>query len=106
MKLWEILVPCVRNSGKPFRTRHHKEWDRQVRKISKGITVMTPAKGQWLNADGDLYEERMIPVRIACGEDEIKKIMDIAAKHYKQRAIMAYLVSDFVLIKEYNEYGE
>ena len=40
MELWEVLVPCKSNAGKPFRTRHHREWDvrhplgiRRVRRV-------------------------------------------------------------------------
>lgn len=102
MELWEILVPTKRNNGRPFTTRHHKEWDKRVRKLSSGLTIYTPAKGQWVDLDGDLFEERMIPVRIACNGKTIQKIMDITAQHYDQLAVMAYCVSDNVLIKRYD----
>jgi len=102
MELWEILVPTKRNNGRPFTTRHHKEWDKRVRKLSRGLTIYTPAKGQWVDLDGDLFEERMIPVRIACNSRTIQKIMDITAQHYDQLAIMAYCVSDNVVIKRYD----
>ncbi len=103
MQLWEILVPTIRNSGKPFTTRHHREWDKRVRKVANGLTIYTPAKGNWLDAEGKLFSERMIPVRIACNEATIKKIMDIAAQHYEQLAVMAYQVSANVLIKDYSQ---
>lgn len=99
--LWEIFVPCQKNNGKPVTTRHHKEWDKRVRKITNGLTIMTPAKGQWIDVNGSIYEERMIPVRISCTEAQIKKIMDMTAQHYEQLAVMAYLVSDKVIIKDY-----
>lgn len=99
-QLWEILVPTIID-GKPVRTRYHKVWDAKIRKISKGLTILTPAKGQWISKEGELFEERMIPVRISCTEDEIRAIMDITAKYYKQKAVMAYLVSDKVMIKDY-----
>lgn len=101
MSLWEIFVPCQKNNGKPVTTRHHKEWDKRVRKITNGLTIMTPAKGQWLDVNGSVYEERMIPVRISCSEAEINKVMDMTAQHYEQLAVMAYMVSDRVLIKDY-----
>lgn len=99
-KLWEILVPCQWNNGKPVRTRHHKEWDKQVRKISDGLTILSPAKGQWVY-NGILYEERVIPVRIVCSKEDINKIMDITAKHYRQIAVIAYIISKDVIIKHY-----
>lgn len=99
--LWEILVPCQWNDSRPVRTVHHKEWDKRVRKIANGLTILAPAKGQWLSDSLVLYEERVIPVRISCTEEQIEKIMDMTAQHYKQLAVMAYLVSDKVLIKSY-----
>ena len=98
MILWEILVPRRWNNGKPIRTRHHKEWDRRVKAIAGGLTVLTPTiKGEWVSLDGD----STIPVRIACDREQINQIMDITAKHYKQLAVMAYKISDEVLIRNY-----
>lgn len=97
--LWEILVPTQYNSGKSVRTRHHREWDKVVRSIAGGLTIMTPVKGQWL-CSGELFTERMIPVRIACTEKQIRRIIDFSFGHYKQIAIMAYKISDHVLILE------
>jgi hypothetical protein len=97
MMLWEIFIPTVSNEGKPFRTRHHKEWDSRVRAISHGLTIMMPAKGQWIDiATGELYHDRVIPVRISCNEVQIQKIMEMTAKHYNQIAVMAYKISDEV----------
>lgn len=98
MMLWEIFVPTISNEGKPFRTRHHKVWDQRVRTIAGGLTIYKPSKGQWIDTNTDtLYEERMIPVRIACNEDQIRKIMELTAKHYNQIDVMAYKISDTVL---------
>lgn len=98
VQLWEILVPTINNEGKPFRTRHHKEWDKVVRNISGGMTILTPCKGQWIDKSTEvLYEERMIPVRIACTRNQIIQIMKFAKVHYKQIDILAYKVSDDVI---------
>lgn len=97
--LWEILVPTVRNCGKPFKTRHHREWDSRVRRISNGLTILTPAKGQWVSPSGALFQERMIPVRISCTREQIEQIIQIAIKHYDQEAIMAYRLSDEVILR-------
>lgn len=102
MILWEILVPRRWNNGKPIRTRHHKEWDRRVKAIAGGLTVLTPTiKGEWVSLDGDAFVDSTIPVRIACDREQINQIMDITAKHYKQLAVMAYKISDEVLIRNY-----
>lgn len=100
--LYEILVPTQRNSGKPFRTRHHKEWDKRVRRIAGGLTIFTPAKGQWTSPMGELFHDRMIPVRIACSRKQLDEIIQITLKHYDQLAVMAYKISDevFIVLRE------
>lgn len=99
--LWEILVPTVRNDGRPIRTRCHRVWDEQVRKLSGGLTILTPAKGQWVSPKGELYAERMIPVRIKCCDRVMHLIADMTAKFYEQHAVFFYKISDKVFIKHY-----
>lgn len=100
IELWEILVPCkFEDTQKPVRTRHHKNFDNFVLKITTGMTILKPSKGLWKNS-GSLYEDRMIPVRIACTEKQIKEIGSFARKHYRQVAIFIYKISDTVLIVE------
>ena len=100
-ELWEILVPTVRRvGGKPYRTRFHRVWDAKVRAISKGLTILKPAKGQWISNTGELHKERMIPVRIACSEQDIYRIIDLTLEYYDQLAVFCYRVSDFVIIKQ------
>jgi hypothetical protein len=38
-------------------------------------------------------------VRIACAEKEIREIIKITLEHYEQLAVMAYRVSDRVIIE-------
>ena len=102
-QLWEILVPCVRNNGRPIRTKCHREWDSRVRRIAGGLTVFTPAKGQWMSPAGELFAERMIPVRIMCTEEQIEDIAELTAKFYEQIAVMFYRVSDYVRVNHYDE---
>lgn len=101
MTLYELLVPTIMND-KPIRTRYHRVFDKKVREISGGLTILRPAIGNWISPSGELFVERMIPVRIACSRDDIEKIADIAASYYKQRAIMFYKISDDVHIKHYS----
>jgi hypothetical protein len=99
-ELWEILVPTVRADGRPIHTRFHKVWDGKVRAISGGLTILQPAKGQWVHPEhGTLFAERMIPVRIMCTRHEIEQIIDITLEYYDQLAVMAYRVSDLVILK-------
>lgn len=101
MSLYEILVPCCQNNGRPIRTRQHREWDRRVRRITHGLTVLPPAKGQWVSPSGELFAERMIPVRIAATAEQMAFIADLTAKFYNQEAVMYYRISDEVVIKRY-----
>lgn len=96
--LYEILVPTVSRTGKPFRTRYHKVWDKHVEGISGGLTILTPGKGTWLH-EGQTVRERMIPVRIMCTREEIDKIVDMTIRYYDQLAVMAYRVSDEIILR-------
>jgi len=96
--MWEILVPTKSNEGQPYRTRYHRVWDAKVRAITKGLTILMPAKGQWVSPSGDLYVERMIPVRILCTKTEIEQIIDMTMIYYNQLAVLAYKIStDYIL---------
>lgn len=97
--LWEILVPTIRNDGRPFRVRYHRVWDAKVRAMSGGLTIMPVAKGQWVSPDGALFMERMIPVRIIATREQIEKIVDMTIKYYDQLAVLAYKISDEVILK-------
>lgn len=98
-KMWEIFVPTMSNEGKPYRTRYHRVWDDKVRAIAGGLTVLRPAIGQWVSPDGELFNERMIPVRILCSREEIERIIDITMTYYNQKAVLAYCVSNECILK-------
>lgn len=92
--LYEVLVPTIYGDTlKPISTKHHKSWDAVVRKITNGLTVFSPAKGQWIH-EGSLYEERVIPVRIMCRSDDISKVVNFTLEHYRQKAVMYYVLSN------------
>lgn len=99
--IWEILVPTERRlePGKYYTTRYHRVWDGKVRAITGGLTVMAPARGQWINPTGDFFKERMIPVRIMATREEIEKVIDITLKYYDQLAVLCYKISDEVILK-------
>jgi hypothetical protein len=98
--LWMILVPNEWADGK-ISIEIHKEWDRAVEKIAKGLTVFHPTKGRWICPNNIPFEEEMIPVAIYCTEYQINEIADMTAKHYNQHAIMFYEISNNVTIKNY-----
>jgi len=98
-ELWEILVPASNNKELKFTYDHHKEWDAFVKEITGGVTIMKTAKGEWVSPTGKLYIDRMIPCRIVCNEEEISKIIDFTITHYKQEAVLAYRISDNVILR-------
>ena len=100
LELWEVLVPTIRNNGEPIRTKFHRVWDEKVRALTSGLTILTPAKGQWVSPEGTTFEERMIPVRIACDKEQLDEILRFTVEYYEQEAIFAYKISDTVRIYE------
>ena len=99
-ELWEVLVPRVFNQGVEIPISHHRVWDEKVRQVAGGLTILKSAKGVWVSPTGEIFQEGMIPVRISCSEEQIRKIIDLTIDHYDQKAVMAYRVSDFVIIKQ------
>ena len=101
--MWEILVPTMKSDGvTPNRTRYHRVWDDKVRAIAGGLTILRPAVGQWVSPEGELFKERMIPVRIMCTREQIEEIIDITMTYYDQLAVLAYKVSDECILKHAN----
>ena len=99
--LWEILVPTMRNDGRPIRTRFHRVWDAKVREISGGLTIMPVAKGQWNLVEENnktLFKERVIPVRIIATRAEILEIGKMTKAYYEQIAILVYKLSEDVIL--------
>lgn len=96
--LWEILVPAS-NREQSFSYEHHKEWDAFVGQYSDGITILRGAKGEWKSPDGTVFRDRMIPCRIICTEEEIRKIVRFTIEHYRQEAVLAYKLSDTIILE-------
>lgn len=99
--MWEILVPTVSNSGKPFSVRQHRQWDAHVTAIAGGMTLIHPVRGTWVDsarsdvdAGPQTFTERMIPVRIMCTRAQITEICKETARFYDQLAVLASLVAD------------
>src|SRR5882724_11871725 len=86
-KLWEILVPAS-NKNAEFTYEHHKVWDEYVKSLAGGLTILKTAKGEWINPDGKLYMDKVIPVRIKCKKKHIKKIIKFTLIHYNQEAVL------------------
>lgn len=102
--LWEILVPTIRNDGRPFRLRYHRVWDEKVREISGGLTVMKPALGQWVDPKTqDVYTDRTIPVRFIATREQMKKIVAMTCIYYEQLAVLCYRIADEVVMMTIEE---
>lgn len=91
--LYEILIPTkYGNNLKPISTKHHKSWDKWVRSKSGGLTILSPSRGQWVDKS-TLYEERVIPVRIMTTEKIMTQVVKFTKSHYRQRAVMFFILS-------------
>ena len=100
--LWEILVPTTSNDGRKYLVEYHRQWDRLVEQLAGGLTIHPIARGVWVSAssgeNAQVFREHMIPVRIACTEAVIRRIMKLTLAYYDQQAIMAYQVSTRCLL--------
>ncbi len=93
MKLYEILVPTMYGDTiKPIRTKHHKNWDEKVQKLTGGLTIFPPGKGIWVDKSV-VYAEKVIPVRILCEEHVMLKVVNMTIEHYRQKCVMYYCLS-------------
>ncbi|MGV8168483.1 MAG: hypothetical protein ACP5N3_00335 [Candidatus Nanoarchaeia archaeon] len=101
-ELWEILVPRCSNEGLEYNLDYHHKWDEQVRGLAGGVTILRTAKGHWVNPQGQVFVEEMIPVRIYCNRETIDRIQDMTLEYYNQEAVFAYRVSSEVIVKHRN----
>lgn len=97
--LWEILIPRYSNAKEEYPLSHHREWDSRVREIANGLTILKSTKGHWVDPSGTVLVEEMIPVRISCTREQLDSILSHTLDHYDQEAVMAYEVSQNVIIK-------
>ncbi|MBT7706346.1 hypothetical protein HN747_02765 [archaeon] len=96
-KLWEILLPTHSNDGKEYTIEHHRKWGEKAKQVSGGITFLGAVKGSWKSPQGHIFEEEMLPVRIRCTSEEIKKISNYTLKHYSQETVWAYEISSNII---------
>ena len=96
--LWEILIPAHDNKGKDFSIEHHQEWDKVAKKLSGGLTILKTGKGIWISPEGRTFHDKMTPIRVYCTEKQIDELIKFTIKHYKQKAVMAYEISNKVKI--------
>jgi len=93
-RVYEILVPTkFGDTNKRIPTKLHKEWDKLILPISGGLTILRTGKGQWVH-QGTCYKEHVIPVRIICSPKDMRTIMEITLRHFKQKAVACFQVSE------------
>jgi len=97
INMYSLFVPCTMND-KPVRRKHHLEWDKWVQKITGGMTILAPSRGKWKSPKGIVFEERMIPVMIACGDKDIVRIVKFTINHYKQEAVMYFKLGEAEIV--------
>lgn len=97
--LWEILVPRYSTDSEEYPIAYHQKWDEHVRRIAGGVTILRTAIGHWVNPEGAIFVEEMIPVRVYCDEESIDRIIDHTIEYYDQEAVMAYEISSRVKVK-------
>jgi hypothetical protein len=98
-ELWEILVPTIDREKTEYVKGFHKKWDAKVREISGGLTIRSVEKGQWVHpVSKSVFAERMIPVKISGTRRQIEEICWMTAKYYDQEVVMAYRISEEVLM--------
>lgn len=99
--LWEILIPVMDNQGTKFDKKHHQRWDKEVLSLVKGLTILQANDGIWQADSGQCFKESMLVVRIAATKEQMEIIIEFTAKHYEQKAVMAYKISDDVIIRQF-----
>ncbi|NJO59878.1 MAG: hypothetical protein HC836_16835 [Richelia sp. RM2_1_2] len=97
--LWEILIPKTSNDGTVISPCVRHSWDEEIRKISGGLTVLSPVEGHWIAESGALFKEEMVPVRVLATPKEMEKIIDLTFVHYKQESVLAYELSKNYILK-------
>lgn len=101
--VYDILIPKTDRNGSVIDQAYHQQWDRAVRDVTGGATILDGAKGYWEDPEGNVHEEGVIPVRIACTPEQFDAILDLTIEHYDQDVIMAYRVSEHVIMKRKDE---
>jgi hypothetical protein len=98
VQYWEIYVPALDNDGGVYAVAHHLAWDRHVVALVGGLTLVKPVQGRWRDATTEV-KEKMIPVRIICTRSQMVDIIEFTRMYYSQKVVMAYVVSNEVLIR-------
>lgn len=93
--LWGMRIPIADNGGRVFSQPHHKVFMDPVLRKSGGSTENSWASGKWIDK-GRLYTDRIIPFEFMATIEQADAIARRAAKHYRQKMVDYYMISDHV----------
>jgi hypothetical protein len=82
---WTIYVPTKSSKGRTFTKAAHARWEKQVMKITGGMTFHGKVKGLHLDPAN---REESIDVSIVCTTAQIRQIAIFTKKHYHQQAVL------------------
>lgn len=98
-RVWEIMVPTHYQDGTYITLDTHQVWDQNICNIAGGLTLQPTVNGRWvptIGAGRDLVAESVIPVRIACTDEQIDSVLAFTCSYYDQEEVMAWVVSEEV----------
>jgi len=101
--LWEIMIPKNIDKHTIFHVSCHREWSNYVENITNGMVFFSSLDRRWISPkETSPYFDNKIPVRIFCNKEQIKKIISFTMKHYDQNHVIAYKLSDSIIL-DHNE---
>lgn len=103
--LWEIFIPKNNNKNTIFQVSHHREWNKKITNETDVILLSsstTPTKTLDPPLGQSFFSEEMILIRVCCTKEEFDKILNITIEHYDRKEIIAFKLSENMLIKKRN----
>ena len=94
LPVWKVYVPSTDGYRNEWDIEKHKEWDKEVCRITGGLTLLKVEEGRWVDPNGKMLPEPMLPVMIACTRKQLFEILKFTKKHYNQKAVIAMKISD------------
>jgi hypothetical protein len=93
-QLWAIVVPLCYNDGSPIPRTITQQFEVAIRQVSGGLTRINNTTGIW----GEQKEMGSVWQFISTPQ-EVGRLIALAKILFVQHAIMAYKVSDRVIIR-------
>jgi hypothetical protein len=74
-------------------------------KITGGLSIYSPIVGIWRSDEsGEVYRDRMIPVRIIATEGQMEDILRVTLRYYpEEEAILYYRITNSVQMRYRSE---